>query len=349
MGRRLKTALTEILGVQHPVMLAGMGPISGHEIAGAVSNAGGFGTLGLGDGHSNPEGLRKEIRLLKAELKPGITKWGVDMLLPQVGGSARKTNHDYYRGNLPGLIDVLCEEGCGLFVCAVGVPPKWVVDKLHGAGIPVMNMIGAPHHALKALEVGVDMICAQGTEAGGHTGVVATLPLVPQVVDAVRGRTNFFGQQVPVVAAGGIFDGRGLAAALALGAAGVWIGTRFLATPECLTSPVHRRRVLEAKSTDVYQTILFTGRPCRGTWNKEEYTREWEATGKIDEMCSQGIVPFAKDLKEGNAKYGYFNNNIMGQAVGGIQEIKPAADVVQEIMTDAIQIMERGPTFVARL
>jgi len=345
----LKTVLTELLGVEHPIMLAGMGSISGHEIAGAVSNAGGFGTLGLGEGHSNPEGLRNEIRLLKAELKPGITKWGVDMLLPQVGGGARKTNHDYYHGNVPSLIDVLIDEGCALFVCAVGVPPRWLVDKLHNAGIPVMNMIGAPHHVDKALEVGVDMLCAQGTEAGGHTGVVATLPLVPQVVDMVRGTKNFFGQQVPVVAAGGIFDGRGLAASLALGAAGVWIGTRFLATPECLTSPVHRQRVLEARSTDVYQTVLFTGRPCRGVWNKEEYTRQWEASGKINDLCQQGIVPFFEDLQHGKAKYRYFNNNIMGQAVGGIREIKPAAEVVREIMADAIETLDTNVMLVAKL
>merc|ERR1719223_248141 len=343
----VRTALTEILGVEHPIMLAGMGPISGHEIAAAVSNAGGFGTIGLGAGHANPEGLRKEISLLKAELKPGITKWGVDMLLPQVGGGARKTNHDYYHGNVPSLIDVLIDEGCALFVCAVGVPPRWLVDKLHNAGIPVMNMIGAPHHVDKALEVGVDMLCAQGTEAGGHTGVVATLPLVPQVVDIVRGRQNFFGRQVPVVAAGGIFDGRGLAAALALGATGVWMGTRFLATPECLTSPVHRKNVVNSKSVDVYRTILYTGRPCRGVWHKEDYTREWEASGKIDEMCGQGVVPFERDIRDGKAKYGFFNNNIMGQAVGGIHEIKPAADVAHEIMADAIRILQRNPTFLA--
>jgi len=348
MPSKLRTALTELLGVEHPVMLAGMGPISGHEIVAAVSNAGGFGTLGLGAGHMVPEGLRKEIHLLKAALGPG-KKFGVDILIPQVGGNARKTNHDYTGGNLAGLVDVMIEEGCSLFVCAVGVPPQWVVDKLHSAGIPVMNMVGAPHHVLKALERGVDMVCAQGTEAGGHTGAVATLPLVPQVVDLVRGKKNFFGKQVPVVAAGGVFDGRGLAAALALGAAGVWVGTRFLATPECLTSPVHRKKVLEAKSTDVYQTILYTGRPCRGVWATEEYTRKWEESGKIDELCKKGVVPFERDMRKGNAHYYYFNNNIMGQAVGGITEIKPAAEVVDELITGALEVLESNSRLIARL
>uniref|UniRef100_A0A7S4Q2F6 Nitronate monooxygenase domain-containing protein n=1 Tax=Alexandrium monilatum TaxID=311494 RepID=A0A7S4Q2F6_9DINO len=348
MGGKLKTALTEMLGVDHPVMLAGMGPISGHEIVAAVSNAGGFGTLGLGAGHMVPEGLRKEIRLLKESLRPP-GKFGVDILIPQVGGNARKTNHDYTGGNLPGLVDVMIEEGCSLFVCAVGVPPQWVVDKLHSAGIPVMNMVGAPHHVLKALEVGVDMVCAQGTEAGGHTGTVATVPLVPQVVDLVRGRKNFFGKQVPVVAAGGIFDGRGLAAALALGASGIWVGTRFLATPECNTSPVHRKKVLNARSTDVYQTILYTGRPCRGVWGTEEYTRQWEESGEIDSLCKRGVVPFERDLRKGKAHYYYFNNNIMGQAVGGIKEIKPAAEVVAELVNDALEVLDRSTKLVARL
>merc|ERR1719159_1023002 len=103
------------------------------------------------------------------------------------------------------MIDIIIKAGAKLFVSAVGVPPKYAVDKLHAAGIPVMNMIGSPKHVQKALDQGVDIICAQGTEAGGHTGVVATLPLIPQVVDLVKGKKNYWGQQVPVVAAGGFY------------------------------------------------------------------------------------------------------------------------------------------------
>eukprot|EP00420_Gonyaulax_spinifera_P030208 CAMPEP_0197879576 /NCGR_PEP_ID=MMETSP1439-20131203/7632_1 /TAXON_ID=66791 /ORGANISM="Gonyaulax spinifera, Strain CCMP409" /LENGTH=141 /DNA_ID=CAMNT_0043499089 /DNA_START=57 /DNA_END=479 /DNA_ORIENTATION=+ len=140
---RIKTPLTELLKIEHPVMLAGMGAVSSHELVAAVSNAGGIGTFG---GVSmSPGAMKKEIKFCKQELKPGMP-FGVDLLLPQVGGSARKTNKDYTGGNLPELVDIVIAEKAALFVSAVGVPPKWAVDKLHAAGIPVMNMVGAPHH-----------------------------------------------------------------------------------------------------------------------------------------------------------------------------------------------------------
>mmetsp|Transcript_129810 Transcript_129810/g.277066 ORF Transcript_129810/g.277066 Transcript_129810/m.277066 type:complete len:347 (-) Transcript_129810:11-1051(-) len=341
----IKTPLTELLKIEHPVMLAGMGSVSSHELVAAVSNAGGIGTFG---GISmSPSALRKEIEFCRALLKPGMN-FGVDLLLPQVGGNARKTNKDYTGGNLPELIDILIEEKVGLFVAAVGVPPKWAVDKLHAAGIPVMNMVGAPHHVPKALAQGVDIICAQGTEAGGHTGVVATLPLVPQCVDLCKGHINHFGMEVPVVAAGGLFDGRGLAASLAMGAAGVWVGTRFIATPEAATSPVHRKNVVESKSVDTLQTIVYSGRPCRVI--KNDFAESWEKEPeKIKELTSKGIVPFEKGLKEGTAKPHFWGNNIMGQAVGGITEIMPAASVVDMFVSQAVESLQRMPQLVAKL
>merc|ERR1719421_603171 len=111
---------------------------------------------------------------------------GVDLAIPQVGGNARKTNHDYTHGKMPELIDLCCEYNVALFVCAVGVPPKWVVDKLHAAGVLIMNMVGSPRNAEKAIEAGVDLLCAQGTEGGGHTGEIGTGVLIPAVVDVVR-------------------------------------------------------------------------------------------------------------------------------------------------------------------
>ena len=185
------------------------------------SNAGGIGTLGaIG---MSPSVLRKVIRKTKSLLHPG-RPFGVDLLLPKVGGSARATNTDYTKGKLGALIDVIIEEGAKLFVCAVGVPPKEIVDKLHSNGIVVMNMIGSPRHVKGCLRAGVDIICAQGTEGGGHTGGISTLVLIPQVVDLCRPHG------VIVVGAGGIYDGRGVAACLALGAEGAWLGSRFIMT-----------------------------------------------------------------------------------------------------------------------
>merc|ERR1719174_1226464 len=221
----------------------------------------------------NRKSLTKNIAMLKEELADKSAPFGVDLLIPQVGGNARKTNKDYTGGNLPQMIDAIIAEGAKLFVCAVGVPPKWAVEKLHSAGIVCMNMVGSPHHVQKALDVGMDMICAQGTEAGGHTGDIATLPLIPQCVDACRGRKNHFGFEVPVVAAGGIYDGRGLAAALSLGAAGVWVGTRFIACEEAHAGPVHKRRIVESTSNDMTRTEAFTGRPCRVL--RTPYVRKW--------------------------------------------------------------------------
>lgn len=118
----------------------------------------------------SPEYLRKTLQMLKDDLEDKNAPFGVDLLIPKVGGSARKTNYDYTKGKLNEMGDVMIEMGCKLFVCAVGVPPKWFVEKLHAAGIVVMNMVGAVKHVSKALAMGVDIICAQGGEGGGHTG-----------------------------------------------------------------------------------------------------------------------------------------------------------------------------------
>merc|ERR1712048_371982 len=198
-----------------------------------------------------------------------------DLLLPQVGGGARKTNKDYTGGQLGELVDIIIEEKAALFICAVGVPPKFAVDKFHAAGIPVMNMIGAVKHVQKALDAGVDIICAQGGEGGGHTGEFATSILLPKVVDACRGKKSpLTGGPVLVVGAGGIFDGRGLAMALGMGCSGVWVGTRFIASEEAGAGPIHKKRVVESAYEDTIRTIIYSGRPMRVF--KTPYTMEFE-------------------------------------------------------------------------
>ena len=171
--------------------------------------------------------LRIQCKKIKEGLNNIELPWGVDLLLPQVGGNARKTNRDYTGGSLNELIDVVIDEGASLFVSAVGVPPREVCDKLHSSGIPVMNMIGAPKHVKKAVDAGVDIICAQGGEGGGHTGEVPTSVLIPKVCDIILEndyRSPLTGNPIYVVGAGGIFDGRGLAMSLVLGASAVWVG-----------------------------------------------------------------------------------------------------------------------------
>ncbi|KAG5917233.1 hypothetical protein E4U42_007321, partial [Claviceps africana] len=168
----IATPLTRLLKIRHPIVLAGMAHAAGAELAAAVSNAGGLGVIG--GFQYTPEQLREMMDEMKAKLREPGLPFGVDLALPQVGGGARKTNHDYTHGRLDELIDLIIESGACLFVSAVGVPDRAVVDKLHRHGVLVMNMVGHPRHAVKALDRGVDMVCGQGTEGGGHTGDVAT-------------------------------------------------------------------------------------------------------------------------------------------------------------------------------
>jgi hypothetical protein len=181
------TSLTKLLGCKHPVMLAGM-KIAGPELAAAVSNAGGIGTIG--GVTLTPEELKDDLDLLKSKLNDPSLPFGVDLLLPQVGGGARETNHDYTEGRLPELVDTIISSGAKLFVSAVGVPPRWVVQKLHKAGVVCMNIVGSPKHVPKALESGADLICAQGGEAGGHTGEIPTSLLIPACVDLPPARVE---------------------------------------------------------------------------------------------------------------------------------------------------------------
>src|SRR5688500_3722767 len=213
----MRTRLTDILEVEHPVMLAGMGGVSYSTLVAAVSEAGGFGCLGAST--MNAQVMVDEIRAVKkATDKP----FGVDLLTAAARDMATQ-------------VQMIIEEGARVFVAGLGVP-RDVIDLCHKNNVLVVNMCGKVRHAIAAVEAGCDLVVAQGTEAGGHTGQVATMPLVPQIVDAVGGR-------VPVVAAGGIFDGRGLAAALMLGADGVWVGTRFIATPEARAVPGYKDEI----------------------------------------------------------------------------------------------------------
>ncbi|KAL1410222.1 hypothetical protein Q8F55_004227 [Vanrija albida] len=336
----IRTPITDLFGIKHPVLLAGMNVAAGPKLAAAVSNAGGLGVIG-GVGYT-PKHLRTVIRELKEELASPDLPFGVDLLLPQVGGSARKTNYDYTKGNLNELIDIIIEEKAKLFVCAVGVPPKEVVDKLHKAGILVMNMIGAPKHADKALAQGVDIICAQGGEGGGHTGSVATSILIPAVVDRVKGKKSpLTGGPVYVIAAGGIYDGRGLAASLMYGAQAVWVGTRFVASVEAGAPKKHKELVVSADHGDTGTTIIYTGRPLRV--RRTDYVKEWEGRqDEIKELTSQGKLPAELDIAKRPELSMAARPWLMGDVAAVIDSVKPAKEIIEELVTGAKAAIEGG-------
>lgn len=372
----LKTPLTELFGIQHPVFLAGMAGAAGPELAAAVTNAGGLGSVG-GVGFT-PEALRKTIKMLKDDLVDKNAPFGVDLLLPQVGGGARKTNKDYTGGTLPELVDIIIEEKAALFICAVGVPPKFAVDKFHAAGIPVMNMIGAVKHVQKAIDAGVDIICAQGGEGGGHTGEIATSILLPKVVDACRGKKSpLTGKPIEVVGAGGIFDGRGLAMAMGMGCSGVWVGTRFIASEEAGAGPIHKKRVVESAYEDTIRTIQYSGRPMRVFKTPYNVEMEEHRQDVIQRMQSIGIPAWVADMDASQleganpASVGTLNLSevrtqkeiadnvelsslekhkrgvfLTGQCAGAISDIKSAKTIIEEMVHECIETISGMQTSV---
>lgn len=333
-------------------MLAGMNAVATSELVAAVTNAGGIGTLG--GLTMTPKMLQKEIDHVKACLVDKNAPFGVDLAIPQIGGSARKTNKDYTQGKLPELCDIIIKEKAALFVSAVGVPPKWMVDKLHAAGIPVMNMVGHPRHVEKALEAGVDMICAQGTEGGGHTGEVSTTVLLPMCIDVCRGKKSpLTGEDIMVIAGGGMYDGRSLAAAISYGAAGVWVGTRFIASEESGAPRRHQETVLKAGVTDTTKTLIYSGRPLRTYVT--DYVREFESRPQdIKKYCDEGIIPIRGDYKQIKSAGGEFSiagtmAMLMGQCSGAITENKPAKEIVEEMVALAVDILDRNAKMISRL
>lgn len=309
-----KTELTERLGIKCPIVQAGMGGVAMAELAAAVSNAGGLGVIGAA--MLTPTALRDEIRKVKALTdKP----FAIDLLLAQ---------------GWPGqdqMIEVMIEEQVPVFASGLGTPVEYA-EQMHNAGMTVMAVIGTVRHARRVVEGGTDIVVAQGTEGGGHTGRIATMALVPQVVDAIA--------PTPVVAAGGIADGRGLVAALALGACGVWVGTRFVATKEAFGHDNYKRKIVDATEEGAVVTKAFTGKDCRVLKNR--YAVQWEdRAAEIKPFPFQMMVDSAK--MEAAIRLGDTDFGIMpaGQIAGAIDEVKSAEDVVREMMDEAEEILAK--------
>ena len=339
---QLKTPLCDLLGIEYPILLAGMARTSSGPLAAAVSNAGGLGVIG-GLGYT-PQQMRNIIHDIKANLSDKNLPFGVDLALPQVGGSARKTNHDYTHGQLDDLITVVIEEKARLFVSAVGVPPERVIKRLHEAGIFVMNMVGHPKHAHKAFKAGVDIVCAQGGEGGGHTGDIATSILIPSVVDVARQyKSPLTGKTALVVAAGGVSNGRSLAAMLSYGAVGVWVGTRFVASKEAGCSQMHKEAVVSAAFEDTLRTLVVSGRPLRVRMN--DYIKSWEVERpeEVKRLCESGVVPLQKDMDEEKDVDIPF---LMGQVAGVIDKIQPAKEIMEEMVQECIDILRNQQSYI---
>lgn len=338
----LRTPLCDLLGIEYPVILAGMARTSSGPLAAAVSNAGGLGVIG-GLGYT-PEQMLEIIHELKSNLADPSLPFGVDLALPAVGGTARKTSYDYTAGKLDELITVVIEQKARLFVSAVGIPPDWAIKRLHDAGILVMNMVGHPKHAHKALKAGVDIVCPQGGEGGGHTGDIATSILVPNVVDVARQyKSPLTGKPAMVVAAGGIYNGRSLAAMLSFGAVGAWIGTRFVASKEAGCSDQHKEAVVSADFADTIRTLVVSGRPLRCKMN--DWVRSWEVDrpDEIKRLCDSGVIPLKKDMDDDVDVDIPF---LMGQVAGVIKKVQPAREIMDEMVQECVDVLSAQQSYL---
>ncbi|KAF2192552.1 2-nitropropane dioxygenase, partial [Zopfia rhizophila CBS 207.26] len=330
-------------------MLAGMDQVAGPKLAAAVCNAGGFGTLG--GARYTPQMLREMIAELKEDLVDKNAPFGVDLLIPQVGGSARKTNYDYTKGNLGELLDIVIESGAKLFVSAVGVPPQWAIEKLHRAGVLYINMVGHPKHVHKACQAGADIICAQGGEAGGHTGDIPTSVLIPACADICKQyRSPLTKQPVALVAAGGINDGRSVAAALMLGASGVWVGTRFITAVESKAPESAKKQVIDAGYDSWIKSTIWSGRPLRALRNP--YIEDWENNrqAEIKDLSSRGIVPLEYELDRLH-KEGKLTDEIedaaalrpIGIVAGSVNKAgQTAGEIIKEMVDETVLVLSQA-------
>lgn len=365
----LRTALCDMLGIEYPIVLAGMGGVARHRLVAAVSNAGGLGIIGAAA--MGPDELREEIRKTR-ELtdKP----FGVDILLPSMaplppgaaGGGGAVPSPRALRERLPreqrqfvlglrdrfGLpevdpdeearpvfgpgftrsqIDVILEERVPVFASGLGNPAPYV-EEFHARGIKVIALVGNVKNARRVAEGGTDIVVAQGYEAGGHTGRIGTFALVPQVVDAVAPR--------PVLAAGGVGDGRGLAAALCLGAVGVWVGTAFLVSEEAAWDPVLKQRILDASEEDTRVTRIYSGKPMRNIVNP--LIEAWEEA-KVATLPFplQGLLIREVTAAAEKAGRQELMMNPAGQISGMFRRLRPAREILEEMVEQAAEVLQR--------
>ena len=307
----MQTKLTKLLGIQYPIIQGGMAWIADASLASAVSNAGGLGIISAMN--ADADWVRAEIKKCRTMTdKP----FGVNIMLmsPHVEEVAK----------------MVAEEKVPVVTTGAGNPSRFV-KMWKEAGTVVIPVVASTALARMVERAGVDAVIAEGGESGGHVGDLTTMALVPQVVYAVK---------LPVVAAGGIGDGRGMVAAFALGACGVQMGTRFLVADECTVSEEYKKKVLAAKDISTMVTGKRLGHPVRAI--KNTYMNSYaklEANSNIpDEELEQfGVGSLRKAAKEGNAEEGCF---LAGQIAGMVKKRQPAKEMIEEIMAQAEQMME---------
>jgi len=307
----LKTDICELFGIEYPIIQGGMAHLATAELAAAVSNAGGLGIIG--GGAPEPEWVREQIRLTKQKTdKP----FGANIVLisPKVEE----------------IIAVILEEKVAVVTTGAGNPGPYI-PRFKEAGIMVMPVVASVALARRLQRTGIDAFVAEGIESGGETGQTTTIALVPQVVDAVK---------VPVVAAGGFADGRGLVAALALGAQGIQMGTRFVCSEECIAHPDYKKAIIDANDRSTVLSGQSTGYPLRALENK--FTREFmdkESSGiTIEELFQLGVGKMRQGMIDGDVEGGTL---LAGQISGMIKEIKPVKAIIEEMVVEAKMIIAR--------
>ena len=357
----MRTPICDQLGIEFPIFAFS----HCRDVVAAVTNAGGFGVLGALafepgrleveldwiDEHVNgrpygvdfamPEtyvgkggGENATAEALSAMIPPEHRRFVTQLLdeagIParpdDLGGAVMKAAGLGVDAEGPRQVEIsLSHPGVKMIVNALGPPPEYVVTRAHEAGILVGALAGAPRHAERQVEIGVDVVIAQGTEAGGHCGEISTMVLVPQIVDAV-------GRDVPVLAAGGIADGRQMAAAMALGAQGVWCGSVWLLTEEADVYPEVTENLLAASSRDAVRSRSMTGKPARQL--RTHWTEAWEQPGAPATlpMPLQGLLYAEAASRFSRVHSREFGGNPAGQIIGSLNRVQPARQVVMDMV-----------------
>jgi len=318
----IKTPLCDLLKIEYPVLQAGMGQVAHGALAGAVSAAGGMGVIGAG--YMSAEELRTEIAVVREMTS---NPFGVDILFGKVETDDQGSVG--YAQRVQDQIEVSLDEQVPVLISGLG-NPQGVIDQAHQRGIKVMSVVGNVRQAQRVVEFGVDAVIASGAEGGGHVGRVGTASLVPQVVDAI---------DVPVVAGGGLADGRGLIAMLAMGAQGIWLGTRFIVTDEARGHINYKNKIVAIDEEGTIITKAHSGKPCRLIRN--DFTAHWEGrAGEVkpypQQMVEVGEPATVLGRIEGDAENGVLP---AGQSSGLINSVKGAGSVVADIVAEAEHVL----------